>query len=146
MTRVEGTIETANWRVDDDAHFFNVCIRDGKIGKIVFGGFVNVSPFVSILAAELIEIGEGTLIACGASIVDHDHEMNDPEKINEIGIVYPVKIGRKCWIGSNASVLKGVELEDYCVVGAGSVVTKGHYPKGSVLVGNPAKIIRTRKI
>ena len=54
-----------------------------------------------------------------------------------------VKIGYGCWIGWGAIVLPGVTLGDGCVVGAGSVVTKS-YEAGSVIAGNPARILKTR--
>ena len=38
--------------------------------------------------------------------------------------------------------MPGVEIGDGCVVGAGAVVTKS-VPPGSVVAGNPAKIIRS---
>ncbi|HIF9267925.1 TPA: acyltransferase [Photobacterium damselae] len=44
-------------------------------------------------------------------------------------------------IGANATILPGLVLGEYCMVGAGSVVTK-NVPPYSVVVGNPAKVIR----
>ena len=38
-------------------------------------------------------------------------------------------------------ILKGTELGDGCVVGAGAVVS-GKFEAGSVIVGNPARVIR----
>lgn len=45
-------------------------------------------------------------------------------------------------IGANATILPGLVLGEYCMVGAGSVVTK-NVPPYSVVVGNPAKVIRS---
>ena len=42
-------------------------------------------------------------------------------------------------IGSNATILCGIEIGEYAIVGAGSVVTK-NVPPNSVVYGNPAKI------
>jgi len=43
-------------------------------------------------------------------------------------------------IGANATILPGIELGEYCMVGAGAVVTK-NVPAKSIVVGNPARIV-----
>ncbi len=50
----------------------------------------------------------------------------------------PVRIGDDCWIGKRAMVLKGVEIGDRAIVGAGAVVTSAVSAE-CVAVGNPAK-------
>jgi acetyltransferase-like isoleucine patch superfamily enzyme len=45
-------------------------------------------------------------------------------------------------VGANATILPGVIIGSDAMVGAGSVVTKD-VPAGTVVVGNPAKIVRT---
>ena len=45
------------------------------------------------------------------------------------------------WIGANSVVLAGVTIGKHAVVAAGSVVTK-NVPAYSVVVGNPAKVIK----
>jgi len=55
----------------------------------------------------------------------------------------PILIGEDVWIGANAIILKGVVLGDGCVVAAGAVVTRGHYAPGSIIAGNPAKVVKT---
>jgi len=42
-------------------------------------------------------------------------------------------------IGANATVIGGIELGQYCMIGAGSVVTK-NVPDFALIYGNPAKI------
>ncbi len=41
-------------------------------------------------------------------------------------------------IGANATILCGIELGEYCFIGAGSVVTKD-VPPFALMVGNPAR-------
>lgn len=44
-------------------------------------------------------------------------------------------------IGTNATIIAGVKIGEYAVVGAGSVVTKDVHPF-SIVAGNPAKILK----
>ena len=55
----------------------------------------------------------------------------------------PVTIGDFVWCGLNVTILPGVNIGDRVIVGAGSVVTKS-IPAGSIVAGNPAKIIGRR--
>ncbi len=56
----------------------------------------------------------------------------------------PVHIGNDVWIGRRVIILPGVTIGDGCVIGAGAVVTKD-IPPYSVAVGNPARVVRSRK-
>ena len=50
-------------------------------------------------------------------------------------------VRRGASIGSNATILCGLEIGARAVVGAGAVVTK-NVPAGAVVAGNPARVIR----
>ncbi|MCP4171698.1 MAG: acyltransferase [Fuerstiella sp.] len=85
-----------------------------------------------------IWFGDYTQIAPNVVIVSANH---DPHDLRQ-HIPSPVRIGDYCWIGANASVMPGVTLGDFTVVGAGSVITKS-FPDGyCVVAGNPARRIR----
>ncbi len=56
----------------------------------------------------------------------------------------PVRIGHRVWVGSNSVVLAGSEIGDNVIVSAGSVVS-GRVPPNSIVLGNPAKVIFTRR-
>ena len=45
-------------------------------------------------------------------------------------------------IGANATILAGIEIGEGAMVGAGAVVTK-NVPPYSIVIGNPAKVIKT---
>lgn len=54
---------------------------------------------------------------------------------------YKIHIHHNASIGANATILPGVTIGKFAMVGAGSVVTKD-VPDYAVVVGNPAKVIR----
>lgn len=47
-------------------------------------------------------------------------------------------------IGTSATILGGITIGEYAIIGAGAVVTKD-VPNGATVVGNPAKIIKKIK-
>jgi len=50
----------------------------------------------------------------------------------------PTPVGRGVTVGANATIVCGHALGEYCLIGAGSVVTKDVVPH-AVMVGNPAR-------
>ncbi len=65
----------------------------------------------------------------------------EPSRRGDI-VPAPVHIGEGAWIGSNATILPGVAVGDGAVVAAASVVTKD-VPAGTVVVGSPARVLRS---
>jgi acetyltransferase-like isoleucine patch superfamily enzyme len=94
---------------------------------------------------EQITIGDNVIIGGNCKIVDNDfHPLNcskrNPQHVKDIK-KKAIIIGNGCFIGMNAILLKGTELGNNCVVGAGSVVC-GTFPDNVIIAGNPAKIIK----
>lgn len=54
----------------------------------------------------------------------------------------PVCIGNDVWIGEGVCIMPGVTIGDNVIIGANAVVTHS-FPKNVVIVGVPAKIIKT---
>ena len=65
--------------------------------------------------------------------------LKDGEIINLSKSIY---IGKHTWIGANAKILKGANIQENCVIGANSLVTSGKIKNNSLIAGNPAKIIK----
>lgn len=85
-----------------------------------------------------IEIGDYTQIAPNVVIVSANHDIYDSRKY----VMKKVVIGKYCWIGAGAKIMPGVELGDFTIVGAGSVVTKS-FKEGYCLIGGiPASKIK----
>jgi UDP-2-acetamido-3-amino-2,3-dideoxy-glucuronate N-acetyltransferase len=53
----------------------------------------------------------------------------------------PTVVRRRASIGSNATILCGVEIGEGATIGAGSVVTRD-VPAGAVVAGNPARVLK----
>ncbi len=93
-----------------------------------------------------IEIGNGCAIASGVNILDSNgHKTISTNRILDRDEPESIIIGNNVWIGLNAIILKGTRIGDNSIVGANSVV-KGEYPPNSLLMGNPAKLIKNLKI
>ena len=54
----------------------------------------------------------------------------------------PVTIRNGAYVGANVTILQGVEIGQSSIVGAGAVVTRS-VPAGSVVVGVPARVIKS---
>ena len=72
------------------------------------------------------------------------HNFSDLDKpIKEQGGTFEkIVIGQNCWVGNGAMIMANVGSD--CIVGAGSLVTHDIPPR-SIIAGNPAKVIGTRK-
>lgn len=117
---------------------------------LVIGNDVQMNDSVHIGAAELVEIGDHTLIASRVFITDHSHGLYDRQDIGSRPDVVPierpivadpVRIGRNVWLGEQVCILPGVTIGEGAVIGAGSVVTRD-IPARCVAAGNPARVIR----
>jgi acetyltransferase-like isoleucine patch superfamily enzyme len=117
------------------AHEGTVRIGD----KAVLGARVTVNSYLHV------EIGPTSLIGDDTYICDFDHRYERLDQpIKDQGIVKaPVRIGRDVWLGTKATVLRGVDVGEGCVVGAGSVVTHD-LPPYSVAAGAPARVLKSR--
>lgn len=122
--------------------YLKVCIAKGlKVGKNV--RFVEVPEFGT--EPFLIEIGDETTFSNNIRFVNHDGGQNALhffEKYKDVRTFGRIKIGKQCLIGADTIIMPGVEIQDNCVLGAGSILTTS-MSKGSVFAGVPAKFICT---
>ncbi len=109
-----------------------------KIGKKVF-----INSCCRFQDNGGIEIGDGTMIGSNVTIVTLNHDINPKTRVN--ANPKHVKIGKNVWIGSDCTILPGVDIGENSIVGAGSVVTK-NVPKNTIVVGNPARVIKEIEI
>jgi acetyltransferase-like isoleucine patch superfamily enzyme len=126
----------------------NVLVREGSTvgdGTLVgssskLDGAVKVGKEVKIQSNAYLP--HLTVIEDGVFIAPNVCFTNDPYPQSErlIGVI----VERNAVICANATLLPGIRIGKSAVVGAGAVVTKDVTPE-SVVVGNPARFLMTRK-
>jgi len=95
----------------------------------------------------LIKCGKNCLFAYGVHLVTHDGGVSVLNKLNKYDgkradIIAKIEIGDNVYIGTNAMVMPGVRIGSNVVIGASAVVTHD-IPDNSVVVGIPARVIKT---
>lgn len=115
------------------APLHGVCFDQIKIGKNVF-----INSNLLAMARGGITIEDDVQIAGNVQLLTNNHDLYDRMILE----CQPIIIHKGAWIGAGASILPGVEIGRYAVVGAAAVVTKD-VPDYAVVVGSPAKVIRT---
>lgn len=125
----------------------NVQIREkARIGR---GCVVGKSSYVdhTVTVGDRVKIQNGVSIYHGVTVEDdvflgpHMTFTNDlyPRAFDPEWHVVPTMVRKGASVGANVTVVCGVELGSYCLVAAGSVVTKD-VPPHALVMGNPARI------
>jgi carbonic anhydrase/acetyltransferase-like protein (isoleucine patch superfamily) len=121
------------------------------VGDIELADDVSVW-YGAILRADIqsIRVGKGSNLQDGVIVhLADDYGVNIGEycTIGHGAIVHACDVGNECLIGMGATILDGAKLGDGCIVGANSLVPQRFVaPAGSMIYGNPAKVIRPLKL
>jgi phenylacetic acid degradation protein len=116
-------------------------------GNVVIGKNVYIGPGAAIrgdFGKIIIEDGCNVQENCtihmfpGVTVV-----LKENAHIGHGAVIHGAIIGKDCLIGMNAVIMDNVDLGDNCIVGALSFVKAGEkIPPRSMLIGNPAKIVK----
>jgi acetyltransferase-like isoleucine patch superfamily enzyme len=119
-------------------------LRNLGVGFTI-GERAGVSEGCYIGAKGGVAIGPDTIIGPGCRLIAENHNFASlDETIRSQGVTrLGITVGQDCWLGVDVTVLDGVTIDDGCVVGAGSVVTRS-IPALSVAYGVPARVVRKR--
>jgi len=118
------------------------------MGKVVLNSGVGIW-FGAVLRGDNdpIVIGEGSNIQDNTVIhtdIGYPVTIGKGCTIGHTAIIHGCTIGDNSLIGMGAKVLDGAVIGNNCLIGAGALVTEGKViPDGSLVVGMPAKVIRT---
>lgn len=111
---------------DQSSVWYNAVVR-GDINRIVIGHHSNIQDNAVLHLADEFPCIVGDWVTVGHS-----------------AIIHACTIGNETLIGMGAVILDGAVIGSQCLVGAKALVTPGtRIPDGSLVLGAPAKVIRT---
>lgn len=109
-------------QLENEVSIWYGAVLRGDMGTIHIGEGSNVQD--NCVLHEAVTVGKGCSIGHGA-------------------ILHGCTVGDNCIIGMGAILLNGAVLGEHCLVGAGAVVTgKMNAPAGSLILGNPATVVK----
>ena len=110
-------------------------------------GDITIGSYSKILSRSMlvgpVEIGSKVVLGSNSRITGlvHNYEnVNIPIDDQGVSAIKTI-VSDDVWIGGNCCINQGVKIGSHVIIGAGSVVTKD-IPSFSVVVGNPARIIK----
>lgn len=115
--------------------------------RIDIGDDVYLGPGALIAADGGVTLGHGVIIGPRVTLLTSTHRYDPAEAIpyDAVTLLRPIVIEPFVWIGANVSVVPGVRIGEGAVVAMGAVVTKD-VPRGAVVGGNPARILKYRDL
>ena len=113
-------------------------IAGAAFDYIEIGSNVFINSNSLLMARGGITIEDDVMLAANVQLLSNNHDEYD----RQVLLCKPIHIKKGAWIGAGASVLPGVTIGKYAIVGAGAIVTRdvGDY---EVAVGVPAKVVKT---
>lgn len=113
-------------------------IAGAAFDRIKIGDNVFINSNSLLMARGGITIEDDVMMAANVQLLSNNHDEYDRQVLT----CKPIHIKKGAWIGAGASILPGVTIGEYAIVGAGAIVTKdvGDY---EVAVGVPAKVVKT---
>src|ERR1043165_8817784 len=111
---------------DHSSVWYNAVLR-GDINRIVVGHHSNIQDNAVLHLADELACVVGNWVTIGHS-----------------AIVHACTVGDECLIGMGATILDGAEIGAQSIIGANALVTQhSKIPEGSLVLGSPAKLVRT---
>ncbi len=122
-------------KMGEDCSIWFGCVVRGDVHKIVIGDRVNVQDLSMIHVTHYKKAdksdGNPTII-------------EDDVTIGHRVMLHGCTIKKACLIGMSCTILDGAVIGEESIVGANSLVTKNKiYPPRSLIMGSPAKVVRT---
>lgn len=132
-------VNSANVDIGEDCLFQDgVYMRAGNQGRITIDDRAALNSYSKLFGHGTIEIEEEVQIGPGSIITTTTHDYYDENLETDFK---KVTIKKRAWLGANVTVLPGVTIGQYAVIGAGAVVNNDIPPR-TVAVGIPAQVVK----
>lgn len=109
--------------------------------KLQIGNRVYFNEDLMISVKSGVTIGDGCRFGPGVKIFDNDHIFDAENGVSDKHVSTPITIGNHCWIAANVVILKGTQIGNNCVIGAGAVA-HGTIPDGSLVTATRELVVR----
>ena len=113
-------------------------IAGAALTHLKLGDNVFINSNSLLMARGGITVEDDVLMAANVQLLSNNHDEYDRQVLT----CKPIHIKKGAWIGAGASILAGVTVGEYAIVGAGAIVTKD-VPDHAVVVGSPARVVKT---
>lgn len=118
---------------------------EGSGNTISLGDHTALCGEIQLAALEGtdIAIGQDCLFADSIKIRTGDsHSLLKQGTRQRLNPAESIRIGDHVWVGTNVTILKGTQIADNCMVGAGALLCRQHSVANCVLAGVPAKEVK----
>ena len=140
-----GSVELLGWNTrlaldkTSQVKFGGHLVSDGRLvvvvgqnARLTIGERTYFNEGTMISCLENISIGAGCRFGPNVKVFDNDHQFSAGGGVTQEHATAAIAIGSHCWLGANVTILRGTQIGDLCVIGAGCVV-KGVIPPGSLV-------------
>ena len=168
ISMVSSTLELSDelsyFSIGENTKLVNAHVTIMEGGRLTIGNFCEIRGRIIVGEGCTLEIGHG--LSCndaikiqiaeyGKVIIGNDCLFANPKIFNSdmhsifsddtgqrLNKAKDVLIGNRVWLATDCLILKGTNIECDSVVGAGAI-TSGFYEKKSLIVGNPARVVKS---
>lgn len=120
---------------------------EGNDIKIIIGDTCTFTTLCHINAQEdgaSILIGDDCMLSNNIIIRTSDsHPIYDIKTNERLNRPQPIEIGNHVWIAPNTKIMKGASIANGCIIGSDTTVSKKFIEPNCLIVGRPAKIVRS---
>src|SRR5438477_11874313 len=123
----QGAIVVGDVTIGDFSSVWYNAVLRGDINRIVVGHHSNIQDNSVLHLADELPCVLGNYVTVGHS-----------------AIVHACTVGDECLVGMGATILDGAVIGEQSIIGANALVTQDtEVPPGSLVLGAPAKIVRS---